>query len=163
VPAEELFHLCRHGFLRNQRLGYAEMSICGKLLRRNGMDAVEFLPSGGVNGFHPFRLTDGVNMDAMRLGQQALGSQQNAEHVGTQMLIQRFSRLPLFEKVKKVFIFHITKEGVTQAARLLSMDSTIERSVCTSSFCFSGSTFMVILTTIMGTTSRQCLPFWFMQ
>jgi hypothetical protein len=72
-----------------------------------------------MNGLHPFRLTDGVDMDAMRFDQEALGSQQNTEHVGTQMLIQRFSRLPLFEKVKKIFIFHITKEGVTQAARLL--------------------------------------------
>jgi hypothetical protein len=103
VPAEELFHLCRHGCFEKSAAYFSRCQSVG-----SNCDATEctpslFLPSNGVNGFHPFRLMDGVNMDAMRLCQQALGSQQNAENVGTQMLIQRFSRLPLFEKVEKVF------------------------------------------------------------
>jgi hypothetical protein len=73
-----------------------------------------------MNGFHTFRFGYGVDLDFRRFTQKCHCSEQNAESMRPDMMVQIFTGRPLLHQAETVPVFDIAKEGIAQAARFLS-------------------------------------------
>ena len=65
------------------------------------------------------------------------------------MVFQIFTVFPPLDQAEDVLVFDIAEDVIAQTTLLFYVGSIMERSVCITSFCFSGRAFTVILRMIM--------------